>query len=50
MNTRIFDIISKELIPNSIRKTGLNMVFYYYSEWREKRRARRLAEQQEEED
>lgn len=49
MNTRIFDIISKELIPDSIRKTVQNIAFYYYSEWREKRRARRSTEQQEEE-
>lgn len=50
MNTRIFGIISKEIIPDSVRRTIQNMVFYYYSEWKEKRRARRLAEQQEEED
>lgn len=25
----------------SVKKTGLNMLFYYFQEWREKRRAER---------
>lgn len=41
MYTRISDIIFKELIPMSVKKTGLNMLFYYFSQWRERRRAER---------
>lgn len=41
MYTRITDIIFKEIIPMSVKKTGLNMLFYYFSQWRERKRAER---------
>ncbi len=45
MNTKITDIVFREIIPLGIKKTGLNMVLYYFHEWREKKRAERMAKQ-----
>jgi hypothetical protein len=41
MNVNISKIIFKEIIPDSFRRTGYNMLFYYLHKWREKRRLER---------
>jgi len=47
MYVKISDIVFKEIIPMGAKKTVLNMGFYYYGEWKRKRREKRAAEEAE---
>ena len=47
MYVKISDIVFKEIIPMGAKKTVLNMGFYYYGEWKRKRREKRAVEEAE---
>jgi len=49
MYVRIRDIVFREIIPMGVKKTALNTGFYYYSEWKRKRKEKQAAEEREEE-
>jgi hypothetical protein len=47
MYVKISDIVFKEILPMGAKKTVFNMGFYYYSEWKRKRREEKAAEEAE---